>query len=50
MTLKSQLDAFRAEFIAKFPADKAAIMEQATAELEQTFVPILKVGDLGLVK
>lgn len=47
MTLKSQLDAFRAEFIAKFPADKAAIMERATAALEQRFVPTLKVGDLA---
>lgn len=47
MTLKSQLDAFRAEFIEKFPADKAAIMERATAALEQTFAPTLKVGDLA---
>ena len=45
MTLKSQLDAFRAEFIAKFPADKAAVMERATAALEHSFVPALKVGD-----
>ncbi|MEL6554870.1 MAG: peroxiredoxin-like family protein [Cyanobacteria bacterium J06621_11] len=47
MTLKSQLDAFRSEFIEKFPADKAAIMERATAALEQTFAPTLKVGDLA---
>ncbi|MEM9946696.1 MAG: peroxiredoxin-like family protein [Cyanobacteria bacterium P01_D01_bin.36] len=45
MTLKAQLDAFKAEFIEKFPADKAAIMEQATAALEKTFAPALKVGD-----
>lgn len=47
MTLKSQLDAFRVEFIAKFPADKATIMEQATADLEQRFIPTLKAGDLA---
>lgn len=45
MTLKAQLDAFKAEFIEKFPTDKAAIMEQATAALEKTFAPALKVGD-----
>lgn len=47
MTLKSQLDSFRNEFIDKFPADKAVIMEKATAELEKNFVPALKVGDLA---
>ncbi|MEO0770251.1 MAG: peroxiredoxin-like family protein [Cyanobacteria bacterium J06649_4] len=47
MTLKSQLDAFRSEFVAKFPADKAEIMERATAALEQSFAPTLKVGDLA---
>ncbi|MEL6262388.1 MAG: peroxiredoxin-like family protein [Cyanobacteria bacterium J06626_6] len=47
MTLKSQLDAFRNEFIAKFPAEKAEIMERATAALEQSFSPALKVGDLA---
>lgn len=47
MTLQSQLDAFRAEFIAKFPPEKTAIMARATAALEQTFTPILKVGDLA---
>jgi hypothetical protein len=37
MTLKSALDAFRAEFLAKFPADKAAIMQRATDQLAQNY-------------
>lgn len=44
MFLQSQLDDFRTEFIAKFPADKAAIMEHATVALEQSFEPTLSVG------
>lgn len=47
MTLKDQLDAFRSEFLAKFPADKAALMERATAQLAQDWAtkPRLNIGD-----
>jgi peroxiredoxin len=49
MTLKSALDTFRAEFLAKFPADIAAVMQQATDQLTQDYATRsrLDVGDLA---
>jgi peroxiredoxin len=37
MTLKTSLDNFRTEFLEKFPADIAAVMQQATNQLEQDY-------------
>ncbi|MBW4644545.1 MAG: AhpC/TSA family protein [Goleter apudmare HA4340-LM2] len=37
MNLKTALDNFRAEFLEKFPAEKAAIMQQATDALAEKF-------------
>jgi peroxiredoxin len=47
MTLKTALDAFRAEFLEKFPADIAAVMQQATDRLAQDYMTRdgLQVGD-----
>jgi peroxiredoxin len=47
MTLKTALDIFRAEFLEKFPADIAAVMQQATNQLEQDYATRnrLQVGD-----
>lgn len=47
MNLKTALDAFRAEFLEKFPAQKAAIMQQATETLIETFQTrqTIQVGD-----
>jgi peroxiredoxin len=47
MTLKTALDTFRAEFLEKFPADIAAVMQQATNQLEQDYATRnrLQVGD-----
>jgi hypothetical protein len=36
-TLKSELDAFRARFLEQFPADKAAVMARADADLAAAF-------------
>jgi peroxiredoxin len=49
MYLKTALDAFRAEFLEKFPTKKAAIMQRATDELTETFQTqqFLQVGDLA---
>lgn len=38
MSLKDELDQFKAEFLAKFPKDKAAIMARADMELAQNQV------------
>jgi peroxiredoxin len=47
MTLRAALDAFRAEFLAKFPADIAAVMQRATDQLTQDYATRnrLQVGD-----
>lgn len=47
MTLKTALDAFRAEFLEKFPADIAAVMQQATDRLAGDYAThrMLQVGD-----
>lgn len=47
MILKTVLDAFRAEFLEKFPADKVAIMQRATDQLAQEYATrkVLQVGD-----
>lgn len=47
MSLKTELDQFRTEFLTKFPAEKAAIMAQADAELAATHIEqsALKRGD-----
>lgn len=49
MTLKTALDAFRAEFLGKVSADIATTMQQATIQLTQDYVskPLLQVGDLA---
>ncbi|MCU0566423.1 MAG: AhpC/TSA family protein [Oculatellaceae cyanobacterium Prado106] len=49
MSLKSSLDAFRSEFLEKFPADIAATMQQATDRLAQDYATrkVLQVGDLA---
>jgi peroxiredoxin len=49
MNLKTALDAFRAEFINKFPAEKAAIMQRASDTLAKEFIEIrtLNVGDIA---
>jgi peroxiredoxin len=49
MTLKTNLDAFQAEFLEKFPADKAEIMQRATNQLAEDYAtkPLLQVGDLA---
>jgi peroxiredoxin len=49
MNLQAALDAFRAEFINKFPADKAAIMQRATDALAKEFIERknLNVGDIA---
>jgi peroxiredoxin len=49
MSLKVALDAFRAEFLEKFPADKVALMQQATDHLVQAYATRtpLQVGDLA---
>jgi peroxiredoxin len=49
MTLKAALDAFRAEFLNKFPADTAATMQHATDQLAQAYASrtVLQVGDLA---
>lgn len=49
MNLKAALDAFRAEFLTKFPPDKAAIMQRATDALSQEFTTRqpLAVGELA---
>lgn len=49
MNLKTALDAFRAEFLEKFPTEKAAIMQRATDELTEAFQThqFLQVGDLA---
>lgn len=46
MTLKTALDAFRAEFLEKFPADIAAVMQQATDRLAGDYATrrMLQVG------
>ena len=47
MSLKAELEEFKAQFLAKFPAEKAAIMARADAELatKQIEQSALKVGD-----
>jgi peroxiredoxin len=47
MTLKAALDAFRAEFLAKFPTDIATQMQQATDRLAEDYATrsLLRVGD-----
>jgi peroxiredoxin len=47
MILKTALDAFRAEFLEKFPADIATVMQQATDRLAQDYTTRngLQVGD-----
>lgn len=49
MNLKTALDAFRTEFLEKFPAEKAAIMQRATDELTEAFQThqFLQVGNLA---
>ncbi|MBW4471461.1 MAG: AhpC/TSA family protein [Stenomitos rutilans HA7619-LM2] len=49
MNLEAALNVFRAEFLEKFPAKKAAIMQQATDTLVRGFKdkPLLQVGDLA---
>ena len=49
-TLQNDLDAFKAEFVAKLPKDKAAIMNRADAELEVRPGPARGVArvDVGL--
>jgi hypothetical protein len=45
--LKTDLDAFRAEILAKLPAEIAAKMQQAAEQLAEDFLarPSLRVGD-----
>lgn len=47
MTLKAALDVFRAEFLRKFPAETAAIMQRATDQLAQDYETqtVLQMGD-----
>jgi peroxiredoxin len=47
MSLKAALDAFRAEFLAKFPAEIAVMMQQATEQFAQDYATrnVLQVGD-----
>ncbi|NJR62365.1 MAG: AhpC/TSA family protein [Cyanobacteria bacterium CRU_2_1] len=47
MNLKTALDAFRAEFLEKFPSDKAAIMQRATETIAAEFETrrLLQMGD-----
>ena len=47
MSLNAELDQFKAQFLAKFPAEKAAIMARADVELAATQIEqsALKVGD-----
>jgi peroxiredoxin len=47
MSLKAELEQFKAEFLAKFPAEKAAIMARADDELAATSIlsTALKTGD-----
>jgi peroxiredoxin len=49
MNLQAALDAFRAEFINKFPAEKAAIMQCATDALAKEFIEkrTLNIGDIA---
>ncbi|BAZ40466.1 flavin oxidoreductase/NADH oxidase [Calothrix sp. NIES-4101] len=49
MNLKTALDAFRAEFINKFPVEKAGIMQRATDTLAKEFIErtTLNVGDIA---
>jgi peroxiredoxin len=49
MNLQAALDAFRAEFINKFPAEKAAIMQRATDALAKEFIEkrTLNLGDIA---
>jgi peroxiredoxin len=49
MTLQTALDTFRAEFLEKFPADIAAVMQQATDRLAQDYATRtrLQVGDFA---
>ncbi len=49
MNLEAALNAFRAEFLEKFPAEKAAVMQRATDAVMQEFKskPLLQVGDLA---
>lgn len=48
MNLKSALDTFRAEFLEKFPPEKAAIMQRATNAIAREFETrsLLQVGDV----
>ncbi len=49
MNLQAALNAFRTEFINKFPAEKAAIMQRATDALAEEFIErrTLNVGDIA---
>lgn len=49
MNLEAALNAFRAEFLEKFPAEKAAIMQRTTDAITQEFKskPQLQLGDLA---